>query len=75
MKSLIQFSSHEGYSKLKNLMINLQGLIRLLTGCFQTFGEGYNNKGEKSGWSNIDEMMIRFLVLQQWHGASDPKLE
>ena len=65
MKSLIQFSSHKEYSKLKNLMINLQRLIRLLTGCFQTLGEGYNNKGEKSGWSNVDGMMIKFLVLQQ----------
>ncbi len=36
----------------------------------------YDNKTEKGGRPNIDEvMMIKVLVLQEWHGLSDPELE
>jgi len=39
-------------------------------------GVMYNNKSEKGGRPNIDEiMMIKLLVLQEWHGLSDPELE
>jgi len=36
----------------------------------------YTNKEGKGGRPNIDEiLMIKMLVLQQWHGLSDPELE
>jgi hypothetical protein len=39
-------------------------------------GEIYSNKGGKGGRPNYDEvLMIKMLVLQQWHGLSDPELE
>jgi len=39
-------------------------------------GEMYSNKEGKGGRPNYDEvLMIKMLVLQQWHGLSDPELE
>ena len=36
----------------------------------------YDNKSKKGGRPNIDEvLMIKLLVLQEWHGLSDPELE
>ena len=36
----------------------------------------YDNKTKKGGRPNIDEvMMIKALILQEWHGLSDPELE
>jgi len=36
----------------------------------------YTNNTEKGGRPNMDEiLMIKMLVLQQWHGLSDPELE
>ena len=36
----------------------------------------YTNKEGKGGRPNIDEIvMIKMLVLRQWHGLSDPELE
>lgn len=36
----------------------------------------YDNKSERGGRPNIDEVvMVKLLVLQQWHGLSDPVLE
>jgi IS5 family transposase len=36
----------------------------------------YDNKTEKGERPNIDEIiMIKILVLQDWHGLSDPELE
>jgi len=36
----------------------------------------YDNKTEKGGRPNIDEIiMIKILILQEWHGLSDPELE
>ena len=36
----------------------------------------YSNNTEKGGRPNLDEvLMIKMLVLQQWHGLSDPELE
>ncbi len=33
----------------------------------------YDNRSERGGMPNIDEVeMIKLLVLQQWHGLSDP---
>jgi IS5 family transposase len=38
--------------------------------------ELYNNKTEKGGHPNIDVvLMIKILVLQQWYGLSDPRME
>ena len=36
----------------------------------------YENKSERGGIPNIDEvLLVKLLVLQQWHGLSDPELE
>ena len=36
----------------------------------------FDNQSEKGGRPNIDEVvMIKMLVLQAWHGLSDPELE
>lgn len=36
----------------------------------------YSNNTEKGGRPNLDEvLMLKMLVLQQWHGLSDPELE
>jgi IS5 family transposase len=36
----------------------------------------YENKSERGGRPNLDEvLMVKMLVLQQWHGLSDPELE
>jgi IS5 family transposase len=36
----------------------------------------YSNNGGKGGRPDYDEvLMIKMLVLQQWHGLSDPELE
>ena len=36
----------------------------------------YDNKSERGGRPNIDEVvMVKLRVLQQWHGLSDPELE
>jgi IS5 family transposase len=36
----------------------------------------YDNRGERGGKPNIDEVvMVKLLVLQQWYGLSDPELE
>jgi IS5 family transposase len=38
--------------------------------------ELYNNKTERGGHPNIDiVLMIKILVLQQWYGLSDPRME
>jgi len=38
--------------------------------------ELYSNNTSKGGRPNLDEiLMIKMLVLQQWHGLSDPELE
>jgi len=35
-----------------------------------------DNRSEQGGRPNIDEVvMVKLLVLQQWHGLSDPELE
>jgi IS5 family transposase len=39
-------------------------------------GDMFDNRGERGGRPNIDEVvMVKLLVLQQWHGLSDPELE
>lgn len=36
----------------------------------------YDNHTEKGGRPNYDEiLMVKLLVLQAWHGLSDPELE
>ncbi|NQE52230.1 hypothetical protein C5S29_01455, partial [ANME-1 cluster archaeon GoMg3.2] len=38
-------------------------------------GEMYENRSERGDKPNIDEvLMVKLLVLQQWHGLSDPEL-
>lgn len=78
MKSLIDYSLNMEYEKVKKLgdrfaeidfLINWKAFRPIIAGM-------YNNKTEKGGRPNIDEVvMIKILVLQQWYGLSDPELE
>jgi IS5 family transposase len=43
---------------------------------FRTIIASYKNLTERGGRPNIDPIvMLKLLVLQQWHGLSDPELE
>jgi len=36
----------------------------------------YDNPSEHGGRPNLDEiLMVKFLILQAWHGLSDPEIE
>lgn len=78
MTNFIDFIFREEYERVKRLgdklsdidvLINWEAFRPIVTGL-------YNNKSEKGGRPNIDEIvMIKCLILQQWHGLSDPELE
>ena len=78
MKSLADFAFNEGYKRVKRLgdrLVEIESLID-----WEAFrpivGEMYDNKSDRGGRPNIDEVvMVKLLVLQQWHGLSDPELE
>jgi IS5 family transposase len=76
--SFIDFAFREEYEQVKRLgdklseidfLINWEVFRPIVTGL-------YDNKSEKGGRPNIDEIvMIKCLILQEWHGLSDPELE
>jgi len=78
METLTGFALHEEYRKVKKLGDKLADVESLID--WEAFrpiiGSMYNNKTEKGGRPNIDEIiMFKLLVIQQWHGLSDPELE
>jgi IS5 family transposase len=78
MKSLTDFAFNEEYKRVKRLGDRLAEIESLLD--WEAFrpivGEMYENKSDRGGRPNIDEVvMVKLLVLQQWHGLSDPELE
>jgi IS5 family transposase len=78
MKSLTDFAFKEEYERVKRLGDRLAEIESLID--WEAFrpivGAMYNNKSERGGRPNIDEVvMVKLLVLQQWHGLSDPELE
>jgi IS5 family transposase len=78
MKSLTDFALNEEYGRVKRLGDRLAEIESLIDwDAFRPIvGEMYDNKSERGGRPNIDEVvMVKLLVLQQWHGLSDPELE
>ncbi len=78
MKSLTDFAFNEEYERVKRLGDRLAEIESLID--WEAFrpivGTLYENKSERGGRPNIDEVvMVKLLVLQQWHGLSDPELE
>jgi len=78
MKSLTDFALNEEYKQVKRLDDQLAEIESLLN--WEAFhpivGEIYDNKSERGGRPNVNEVvMVKLLVLQQWHGLSDPELE
>jgi len=78
MTSLTNFALLEEYKNVKKLGDKLAEIEIIIDWeRFRPIIEGmYDNKSEKGGRPNIDEiMMIKLLILQEWHGLSDPELE
>jgi IS5 family transposase len=78
MKSIIDFALNEEYERVKQLGDRLMEIESVIDwGAFRRIvGEMYENKSERGGRPNHDEvLMVKLLVLQQWHGLSDPELE
>jgi len=78
MKSLIDFALNEEYERVKQLGDRLMEIESVID--WEAFrlivGEMYENRSERGGRPNIDEVvMVKLLVLQQWYGLSDPELE
>ena len=78
MHTLTDFTLREEYRKVKKLGDRLAEVDSLIN--WEEFrpiiGNMYKNNTEKGGRPNIDEIvMFKLLVLQQWHGLSDPELE
>ncbi len=78
MSSFIDFAFQEEYERVKRLGDRLSEIDKLIDWeAFRPIVQDiYDNKSEKGGRPNIDEIvMIKTLVLQEWHGLSDPELE
>ena len=78
MASFIDFAFQEEYERVKRLGDRFSEIEDLID--WEAFrpvvANMYDNKSEKGGRPNIDEvMMIKVLILQEWHGLSDPELE
>jgi len=78
MESLTDFALREEYRRVAKLGDKLSEIEPLIDwDAFRPIViDLFCNKTEKCGRPNIDEVvMIKMLVLQQWHGLSDPELE
>lgn len=78
MASLTEFSLRSEYKKVEDLGDKLASIDKLIDWAVfrPIIGNLYDNKGPQGGRPNKDEiLMIKMLVLQQWHGLSDPELE
>jgi len=78
MKTLICFGQKEAYKRVEQLGDRLAEIKSQIDwGAFRPIvGDMYDNRSERGGRPNIDEVvMVKLLVLQQWYGLSDPELE
>ena len=78
MKSLTDFALNEEYKRVRRLGDKLAEIESLFDwAAFHQFsGDMYANKGERGGRPNKDGVvLVKLLVLQQWHGLSDPEFE
>ncbi len=78
MTSLLEYTLREEYMRVERLGDKLSQIETLIDwSAFRSIVvDMYANKSTKGGRPNIDEVvMIKLLVLQAWHGLSDPELE
>jgi IS5 family transposase len=78
MDSFISYGLHKAYDRLAKLGDPLAKANTMPDwGRFRPIAEElYDNKTEKGGHPNIDcVLMIKILVLQQWYGLSDQRME
>ncbi|GCC11164.1 hypothetical protein IPdc08_01213 [archaeon] len=78
MTSLLEYTLREEYLRVELLGDKLSHIDTLIDwSAFRPIVvDMYTNKSQKGGRPNIDEvLMIKLLVLQEWHGLSDPELE
>ena len=78
MKTLIGFGQKEAYKRVEQLGDRLAEIkSQMDLEAFRPIvGDVYDNRSERGGRPNIDGVvMVKLLVLQQWYGLSDLKLE
>jgi IS5 family transposase len=78
MNSFMSYGLRQAYDRLSKLGDPLAEVNTLLDWeKFRPIAEGlYDNKTERGGHPNIDcVLMIKILVLQQWHSQSDQRME
>jgi len=78
MKNFVYFGLNEAYKRVERLGDRLAEIESMVD--WEAFrpivGDMFDNRSERGGRPNIDEVvMVKLLVLQQWHGLSDPELE
>ena len=78
MGSFTEFAFQEEYQRVERLGDKLSEIDKLID--WEAFrpivANMYDNKTEKGGRPNVDEIvMIKLMILQEWHGLSDPELE
>jgi len=78
MKNFVDFGLNEAYKRVERLGDRLAEIESMVD--WEAFrplvGDMFDNRSERGGRPNIDEVvMVKLLVLQQWHGLSDPELE
>ena len=78
MKTLTDFALKEEYKRLKSVGDKLADIDSLID--WKPFrvilGSMYSNKTVSGGRPEADVIVtFKMLVLQQWHGLSDPELE
>ena len=78
MSTFFNFAIKSEYARIAELGDKLGEIEKLID--WEQFrpiiGDLYSNKTDKGGRPNLDEiLMIKMLILQQWHGLSDPELE
>jgi IS5 family transposase len=78
MKNFVDFCLNEAYKRVERLGDRLAEIGAMIDwDAFRPIvGDMFDNRSERGGRPNIDEVvMVKLLVLQQWHGLSDPELE
>ena len=78
MKNFIDFGLNEAYKRVERLGDRLAEIGAMIDwDAFRPIvGDMFDNRSARGGRPNIDEVvMVKLLVLQQWHGLSDPELE
>ena len=78
MKNFVDLSLNEAYKRVEQPGDRLAKIGSMVD--WEAFrpivGDMFDNRSERGGRPNIDKVvMIKLLVLQQWHGLSDPELE